>query len=75
MNYWKPYGNIEREKRLIIINIVTCETKAELNAWDGQMICWLKSFTKRKKNSIKRWRKKSDPICGQYTNACKLIAK
>jgi len=31
MNYWKPYGNIQREKRLIIISIVTCETKVKLH--------------------------------------------
>jgi len=39
------------------------------------MICWLRSFTKRKKESIKGGKKKRDPICGQYTNACELIAK
>jgi hypothetical protein len=35
MNYRKPYGNIEKEKMLIIVNNVTCETKVELNAWEG----------------------------------------
>jgi hypothetical protein len=34
-----------------------------------------KKFTERKKESIKGGKKKRDPICGQYMNACKLIAK
>jgi hypothetical protein len=39
------------------------------------MMCCLKNFTKRKKESIKGGKLKSDPTCGQYTNACKWIAK
>jgi hypothetical protein len=35
MNYWKPYGNIESEKRLIIISNVTCETKPKLHEGRG----------------------------------------
>jgi hypothetical protein len=34
-----------------------------------------KKFYKKKKGKHKRWQKKRDPICGQYTNAFKLIAK